>query len=215
MIDYLKDNNQSSIDELNSFKTIYEFLIQHPGSATWKKKINLDLYNPEQVDALFKKYVSGKSFKLSQPRTIIDKAVKTVLVYAYNFDISTVDELLLNHQYSMLAENQIGDLLEKYLASRLEPLGWVWCSGSIVNKIDFIKYDGKEWVLLQIKNRESTENSSSSAIRNNTNIIKWFRLSNKGVYCWNKFPESQSTGLNEDDFLKFVEEESSRLKIKV
>src|SRR6202453_1801536 len=79
-----------------------------------------------------------------------------------------------------------------YLAEKLEPsgrsggrspysesyyAGWIWCSGTSVKAVDFIHYDEKnnEWNLLQVKNRDNTENSSSSKIRDNTTIKKWFR----------------------------------------
>src|SRR6059058_3167229 len=84
-----------------------------------------------------------------------------------------------------------------YLAEKLEPsgrsggrspysesyyAGWIWCSGTSVKAVDFIHYDEKnnEWNLLQVKNRDNTENSSSSKIRDNTTIKKWFRTCGMG-----------------------------------
>jgi len=197
-----------------SFRTIYDFLLSFPEYKVWRKKHPaLDLNDATHIEIIYEKFINGKNFTLAYPKTKIDSAVKEVLINAYDFDSITIDDVLKNHQFAMLAENQIGDLLEKYLASKLEPLGWVWCSGSIVNKIDFIKKDDTNWRLLQIKNRATTENSSSSSVRNNTNIIKWYRLSNNGKSCWDKFPENQITGLDESDFLKFIREESLKLKV--
>ncbi|VEP18279.1 Type-2 restriction enzyme Eco47I (fragment) [Hyella patelloides LEGE 07179] len=59
---------------------------------------------------------------------------------------------------------------------------------------------------LQIKNRDNTENSSSSAISNGTQIEKWFRsFSKKGGTNWNNLPElMQSYNLSEAGFIAFV-----------
>ena len=76
----------------------------------------------------------------------------------------------------MAAENIVGDLLERYLAKILEPKGWVWCAGSIVIAVDFImRGDATKWNLLQIKNRDNSENSSSKKVRDGTEIQHWFR----------------------------------------
>jgi hypothetical protein len=42
-----------------------------------------------------------------------------------------------------------------------------------IKAVDLCSKDGK---LYQIKNRSNSENSSSSAIRDGTNIKKWFRI---------------------------------------
>lgn len=110
-----------------------------------------------------------------------------------------------------------------YLAEKLEPsgrsggrspysesyyAGWIWCSGTSVKAVDFIHYDEKnnEWNLLQVKNRDNTENSSSSKIRDNTTIKKWFRTySQRDATNWDNFPdEVSSKNLNEEDFRAFV-----------
>ena len=72
--------------------------------------------------------------------------------------------------------------LERYLASVMEPRGWIWCSGSTVKAVDLIKppaAPGGAWKLLQVKNRDNSENSSSSAIRNGTDIRNAFARSRK------------------------------------
>jgi len=111
----------------------------------------------------------------------------------------------------------------RHLAEKLEPsgrsggrspysesyyAGWIWCSGTSVKAVDFIHYDEKnnEWNLLQVKNRDNTENSSSSKIRDNTTIKKWFRTySQRDATNWDNFPdEVSSKNLNEEDFRAFV-----------
>jgi carbonic anhydrase len=85
-------------------------------------------------------------------------------------------------------------------------------------RLHFISKDKNgKWLVLQIKNRDNTENSSSSAIRNGTQIQKWFRsFSKKGGTNWDNLPElMQGYDLSESDFVAFVEtylkEEKARL----
>ncbi len=78
------------------------------------------------------------------------------------------------HNLFMSAENIQGNLLEEYISGVIRPYGWIWCNGNVLRAIDFCSSDGA--VLLQIKNKSNTENSSSSAIRTGTNIKKWYRL---------------------------------------
>lgn len=80
----------------------------------------------------------------------------------------------------MAAENMVGYLLELYISTALEEHGWIWCAGDFVRAVDFIKRNSNgQWEAVQIKNRDNTENSSSSAIRNGKEIKKWFRSYSK------------------------------------
>jgi SinI restriction endonuclease len=70
---------------------------------------------------------------------------------------------------------------------------------------------------LQIKNRDNSENSSSSAIRNGTPIQKWFRsFSKKAKTNWNNLPPSmQPYKLTEDGFRNFVSEYLKKEKLRL
>lgn len=107
----------------------------------------------------------------------------------------------------MCAENCVGALLERYLDSVLRANGWHWCCGDFVKAIDFVgrNTDGS-WLALQIKNRDNSENSSSSAIRNGTPIQKWFRsFSKTGLTNWGNLPElMQGYSLSEEGFISFA-----------
>ena len=72
-------------------------------------------------------------------------------------------------------------------------------------------YSG-EWRLLQIKNRDNSENSSSMAIRKGTSIEKWFRsFSKKTDTNWDQFPDENVKGLvSEEGFRAFVREYLAR-----
>lgn len=144
------------------------------------------------------------------PATIPDEMVSFILENYFNVPAGNLERAKEEHRLSMSAENLVGELLERYLASVMEPRGWIWCSGSTVKAVDLIKPptapDGK-WTLLQIKNRDNSENSSSSAIRNGTDIKKWFRtFSKKTGSNWDAFPEVEIRPLvSEAGFHQYVE----------
>lgn len=118
-----------------------------------------------------------------------DPALKTIVKTIRNLSDEAIDIEEKNHNLFMAAENVQGNLLEEYIANQIEPYGFVWCMGEILKAIDFCSSDGR--VLLQIKNKFNTENSSSNKIREGSSIEKWYRLGcsrkNKKVmpkYMW-------------------------------
>lgn len=127
---------------------------------------------------------------------------------AYGYSLAQSERIKKEHQHSMSAENCVGALLERYLDSVLRTEGWHWCCGDFVKAVDFINQDedGK-WIALQVKNRDNSENSSSSAIRNGTPIQKWFRsFSKKPKTNWDNLPPAmRNKGLSEEGFLTFIE----------
>ena len=140
------------------------------------------------------------------PATTDDPMIGVILEEHFGIASQDTKNAVLMHNYAMGAENIIGALLERYIAEELEPKGWAWCSGSIVRSVDFV-YKSKtgEWVALQIKNRDNSENSSSKAIRDGTNILHWFRtFSKKEGTNWPAFPAIANHGLSEDGFRRFV-----------
>ncbi len=143
----------------------------------------------------------------SPPSTIPDEMVNFIINKYFDVPEEELGRAVELHNLSMGAENLIGDILERYIASVVENHGWVWCSGSIVKAVDFVhrKQDGK-WLALQVKNRDNSENSSSSAIRKGTEIEKWFRtFSKKKGDNWKKFPKIVDSSLSEEGFREFVE----------
>ena len=77
-------------------------------------------------------------------------------------------------------------------------------------------------LLVQVKNRDNSENSSSSAIREGSQIQKWFRMYSKYYerYNWDQFPLPDSMSalrlqLNEEAFRAFVAQQMQELKMKV
>lgn len=151
------------------------------------------------------------------PATVPDEMVSFILHNYFNVPEGNLERAKNEHLLSMGAENLVGELLERYLASIMEPRGWIWCSGSTVKAVDLIKppmTTGGTWKLLQIKNRDNSENSSSSAIRNGTDIKKWFRtFSKKTDLNWGAFPDAEiSLLVSEAGFREFVKEYFEALK---
>lgn len=143
------------------------------------------------------------------PRTVPDELVSEILVAYYGVRVGDVPRIKREHSLSMSAENIVGDLLERYLASVLEPNGWIWCSGATITAVDFIKPPttrGGAWTKLQVKNRSNSENSSSSSVRNGTDIQKWHRSdAASGSTRWSDFPAPESvSSLTEAGFRSFV-----------
>jgi hypothetical protein len=143
------------------------------------------------------------------PETIPDEMVSVILHEYFDVPIADLERAKREHLLSMGAENLVGDLLERYLASVMEPLGWIWCSGAMVRAVDFVKPPAQingNWLMLQVKNRDNSENSSSSAIRIGTSIDKWHRtFSKKSGSNWAEFPDvTLRSHLSEAAFKAYV-----------
>ncbi len=167
--------------------------------------------------SLATQFVSARTPRAPKtPSTIPDDVVGTVLTSYYGVEEAKLPNVSDMHQLSMAAENIVGELLERYLAERLEPLGWVWCSGSVIRSVDFIlpQSDSAPLRLLQVKNRDNSENSSSSKIRDGTSIEKWFRsFSRRAATNWGSFPHPVARKkIYELDFVSFVKEQMLRLR---
>lgn len=140
-------------------------------------------------------FASSRTPRAPQPpATVPDEMVSVILHEYFGIAAGDLEQAKRQHLLSMGAENLIGELLERYLASILEPRGWIWCSGAMVKAVDFVKAPTRargEWRTLQVKNRDNSENSSSSAIRNGTTIEKWHRtFSKKEGSNWDAFPDA-------------------------
>lgn len=103
-----------------------------------------------------------------------DPAVKLLVQTTRGVSEAEADGMEAIHDLFMAAENIQGGLLEQYVAMRSRPYGLLWCAGNVLHAVDFCTGDGR--LLLQVKNKSNTENSSSSHIRSGTPILKWYRL---------------------------------------
>lgn len=144
----------------------------------------------------------------TQPDPVVDEVLKAFERVAPE-DLERISK---DHRTSMQAENIVGKLLERYVATVLEPKGWVWCAGETVRSVDFMTNEGTPGLrLLQIKNRSNSENSASASVRAGTRIEKWFRISSMtGQTYWRLLPENQDGTCSEEGFYEFVKKEGER-----
>lgn len=152
-----------------------------------------------------------KKLEIKEIQTKTDEVAVLILKNKFKLNDDVVSLIMGNSNKVKAVTNEIGNILEYYLANKLSQYGWIWCAGEVVKSTDFIKKcnDGK-WRMLQVKNRENTENSSSSKVREGTKIEKWYRFnSNTGKTRWDKFPDDDVKNvLSENDFIKFVNSHS-------
>lgn len=154
----------------------------------------------------FKSYNNRISKRISKPpRTVADPIVSTI-INARLIGLMTehLEQIKYAHRLSMSAENIQGLLLEEFLAEQLADYGWHCCWGESIRHVDFCNIDGS---LLQVKNRSNSENSSSSRVRINQSIEKWYRVdANTGSYQWFRFNERYDTKrFSEENFVAFVQ----------
>lgn len=135
------------------------------------------------------------------PDPVIEEIIGARLVHLSEDDLS---KITFAHRLGMSAENILGVILEEYLAIRLAETGWHCAWGETAKSVDFVNEDGR---LLQIKNRSNSENSSSSRVRDGTEIEKWYRVeaNKKGIFHWEKLNRMCGIDtLSEENFVEFV-----------
>lgn len=156
----------------------------------------------------------------NQSRTVPDPLVLRLISNRIS-EISEEDEKFIGigHKLAMAAENIIGAILEEYIHNSLINFGWSACWGSCIKAVDFCSSDGK---LLQVKNKSNTENSSSNKIRNNTDIVKWFRFNaSNGNTKWNELNQltTRENTMSEEDFrafaVKLIKENPSAINVSL
>jgi SinI restriction endonuclease len=202
---------------IKPFTQIIKFYAYSPNSLPEKRGKQVT-GGVEHVKSLVKTYHKARSpNRPEKPQTVPDPLVSFILENYFNVPEQNLERASSEHQLAMAAENMVGDLLERYMAKILEPNGWIWCAGSVVKSVDFIKPPlpkSEIWTVLQIKNRDNSENSSSSAIRKGTMIEKWFRtFSRTGETNWPNFPdEKMRAHLSEEGFRMYVKRYLEELK---
>ena len=146
----------------------------------------------------------------SKKNVVPDRAIYEYIKEKHSFTEENTELVKSYHNIAMDAENRFGYYLEEFIYSKIKLENWVWCTGSILRSIDFIKEnkdDKKDpWIMLQIKNSDNSENSSSSKVRKGTNIKKWFRrFSMRDATNWEKLIEiTENKDLSEENFLEFL-----------
>lgn len=155
------------------------------------------------------KYQGGYSGRASQrisnpPGTVADPIIEKIIGSRLdNLNEEDLEKITYAHRLGMSAENILGLILEEFLSENLIGYGWHCAWGETVKSVDFVHENGS---LLQIKNRSNSENSSSSAVRDGTEIEKWYRIKADRVeYMWPQLNQiCGTTNLSEDKFVEFV-----------
>ncbi|MBM3788543.1 MAG: SinI family restriction endonuclease [Acidobacteria bacterium] len=192
------------------FMTVIRFLAANPKAASNLRRKTLTIGSFDYIQAAAAAFAAGRvPRKPEPPSTVPDEMVSYILQEYFGIPAADLEKIKRGHLISMRAENMVGDLLERYLADSLEKEGWVWISGSLVKGADFLKPpppSKRKWQVLQVKNRDNSENSSSSAIREGTSIQKWFRTFSKQPGSnWGEFPDAVlKADFSEDGFKEFV-----------
>jgi len=165
----------------------------------------------EYFDQLQQTFLNGRKLKLEKKElSYPDPALYFYIQKKFKVKEDELEKIQINHNMCMTAEDSLGDLLEEYIYENSKNNGWVWCSGNIVRSIDFIKknLDGS-WAMLQIKNSDNSENSSSKAVRKDTPIKIWFRRFSKrkvNYTNWAELNNLMSTNIfSEEKFLQFID----------
>lgn len=170
-----------------------------------------DQSNSEQavIDKWLTRYSDGfnkrASCRLSNMiGTIADPIIEKIIGFRLpHLNAKELEKITHAHRLGMSAENILGLLLEEYLADNLIGAGWHCAWGETIKSVDFVNENG---LLLQIKNRSNSENSSSSAIRLGTEIKHWYRIRHDRIeYMWPKLNEiCGTTNLSEPSFAEYI-----------
>lgn len=189
-------------------KTILQFVIENPDYFGWRGAVKPDLKTDAGRKAVLDKMAGAfTTFNLpSAPQTVPDTAVVEILLRYY--EVPKVNRTIKEHQDAMAAENFVGYLLEFYIFSEAYKLGWCLCPAAIVKSVDFVKLnEDKTWTMLQVKNRDNSENSSSKKVREGKDIMHWFRtFSKKTGSNWSNFPDAKlKKTLTEKGFFNFID----------
>ncbi len=182
-------------------------------SKSWKSYINqwVTTYCSAVKNLPSKKMATKKS-------SCNDPIVKTMIKVAQDIDDKKTLSQIGVHNLCMSAENVLGNLLEEFIAEKIRDYGWIWCAGNTLKSIDFCNKAGT--ILLQVKNKNNSENSSSNKIREGTTIKHWYRLSTskKGgkitpKFKWDKLNEiinsnlpkgKRAINLSEESFQEYI-----------
>jgi hypothetical protein len=161
------------------------------------------------------KYLSGRRINKPGVTKLNDDLPLHILAAGIlNLKKHELQKALLNHKKIKACENAMGRILEGFLAAILGKYGWLWSSGHLFEKTDFVRMKSGVLERLQIKNRSNTENAAARKGRGN--VVMWHRFNpNKGEENWAAL---SFYGVSKKDieaapeaFLEFVRNISARL----
>jgi hypothetical protein len=192
---------------LEAHRTILTACYRNPGLSPTLKANTPEILAQSWLKKYRDSYDNRISRRISQPPTTVADPIVNIIINARLTQLTAdhLEQIKYAHRLSMSAENIQGLLLEEFLAEQLQDYGWYCCWGESVRHVDFCNIDGS---LLQVKNRSNSENSSSSRVRINQPIEKWYRVDAKtGLYRWSYFNEKYATDrFSENNFVMFVQQ---------
>ena len=219
-----------TLNSWDDLDIIFNTAMKNPGLFPGINGINtVKEYIERWVKSYHDAELNPPSERIATPKTACtDPAIRTIVQNTQGLDTDLAIDGELTHNLFMSAENIQGNLLEEYISNNIRKYGFIWCKGNTLRAIDFCNSTGT--VLLQIKNKSNTENSSSSNMRSGTTIKKWFRLGTKTIqgkkvpnYKWNVLNELVNKfkaqgenlapcNLSEESYLEFIKSVSKANK---
>ena len=192
---------------LEAHRTILTACYKNPGLSPTLKATTPEMLAQAWLKRYRDSYENRISRRISKPPGTVADPIVSTIINARLTGLTTehLKQIKYAHRLSMSAENIQGLLLEEFLAEQLADYGWYCCWGESVRHVDFCNVDGS---LLQVKNRSNSENSSSSRVRINQPIKKWYRVDARtGSYRWFYFNEKYDTDrFSEENFVVFVQQ---------
>lgn len=227
---YKNAKEKFTLNSWDDLDVIFNTAMKNPGLFPGINGINtVKEYIERWVKSYHDAELNPPSERIATPKNACtDPAIRTIVQNTQGLDTDLAIDGELTHNLFMSAENIQGNLLEEYISNNIRKYGFIWCKGNTLRAIDFCNSTGT--VLLQIKNKSNTENSSSSNIRSGTTIKKWFRLGTKTIqgkkvpnYKWNvlnelvnKFKAQDESlapcNLSEESYLEFIKSVSKANK---
>ena len=188
--EWILENSEAICDEINLDWGLVECIVQaciaNPELVTARQAARRD----SQRDKLKKWLTKINNGYLNRPSQNTDKSMNTLSdplidIIFERYDYDNVEEIRINHRNSMKVENTLGGLLEEYIHNNIIRTSWRVAWGESLRAIDLVRCIGDEnFVLLQVKNKYNSENSSSINVRAGTSIEKWHRLNRDGTTGW-------------------------------
>lgn len=179
-------------------------------SDTESRDLTIEFIKSEEGVRYFTKWIKDyfkeivKKSTVEGSNTKVDPALKALLMAHYKLT-EEASKRLKEHSEIMMLENLCGLSLEQYINSNCENK-IIWCPGQAIHAVDFLIFNEDKVIFLQVKNKNNTENSSSSKVRKNTCIEKWYRMDAKsGKHKWHLFTLIGHS-LSEEAYLNFIKE---------
>lgn len=170
--------NRLHVEDAECLLAIFNCCVENPDLCPDKQNKKGSLSCEERILKWVQGFDNDYNERISKhrsnlPHTIADDSIRTIVKAGLpNISVADSEKIVYAHRLAMSAENIQGLLLEEYICDKLRPYGWYMAWGKTIKSVDFCSKRGN---LLQIKNQDNTENSSSSKVRVGTEIHKWFR----------------------------------------